>query len=189
MTLTNKQKAALMISSAYGIGTAKGNKILHIDGIENIAENLAAYRTKILTVIGEKDYRELCVSVANIDFKTIEKELESKKIRYVSILDEEYPKALACYEDAPLGLYCKGDVGLLNKPSFAVVGTRFPTRYGVRVTEDFSAKLSERFCIVSGMAKGIDAVAHKAALDAGGRTIAVLGCGVDIVYPFENRDL
>lgn len=189
MALTKKQKASLMISSAYGIGTGKGNRILRIEGIENIVENLAAFRTKILTVIGEKDYRELCVSVANIDFPAIEAELERKKMRYVSVLDEDYPKALACYDDAPLGLYCIGNVALLNEPCFAVVGTRFPTKYGVRVTEDFSAKLSERFCIVSGLARGIDAVAHKAALDAGGTTIAVLGCGADVVYPYENRQL
>lgn len=189
MTLTNKQKATLLISSSYGIGTAKGNRLLRLEGVESIAENLAAFRTKILTVIGERDYKELCVSAANIDYEKTERELEKKGVRYVSILDEEYPKALLAYEDAPLGLYCIGDVSLLNKMSFAVVGTRFPTRYGARVTEEFSAKLSERFCIVSGMARGVDSIAHKAALDAGGRTIAVFGCGVDVVYPPENRQL
>ena len=189
MRLSGKQKAVLIVSSAYGIGTIKGRKLLNAANLEGMAENLPAFRGIITSVLGEKDYREICVSASEIDFRREEEKLERANATLVTVLDEEYPKTLACYDDAPLCLYCKGDVRLLNAPCFAVVGTRFPTRYGVRVTEEFVPGLSERFCIVSGMARGIDSCAHRAALAARGKTIAVLGCGVDVVYPPENREL
>ncbi len=189
MKLSEKQKAVLIVASAYGIGTVKGRKLLGSTDLEGIAENLPKYRGIITSILGEKDYGEICVSAAEFDFRELETKLEKANATIVTMLDEEYPKTLACYDDAPLCLYCKGDVRLLNAPCFAVVGTRFPTKYGIRVTEEFTTRLSERFCIVSGMARGVDSCAHRAALNARGKTIAVLGCGVDVVYPPENRAL
>ena len=87
-------------------------------------------------------------------------------------------------------LFARGRVELLQSLTLGVVGTRRPTPYGLAVAERLSADLAQAgLTIVSGMARGIDTAAHKGALAAGGNTIAVLGCGVDVVYPSENRKL
>ena len=104
--------------------------------------------------------------------------------------DEEYPRRLKEIADAPPVLYCRGALHPDDETSVAVVGTRRPTDYGYRVTAELCGELAARgVTVVSGLALGIDARAHKATLDAGGRTIAVLGNGLDTVYPRENRRL
>ena len=190
MTLTNRQKAVIIINRANGIGLVKAKKIFQIlnGKPEVIFDGIATYRQSLLSGLSEKDYCELCVSLEK-GTENEERIFERKNIDVVTILDEEYPKELRLYDDAPVLLYCKGDKALLKSDCFAVVGTRYPTKYGVRVTEDFVSELSSRFCIVSGMARGVDSVAHRACLDNFGKTIAVLGCGVDVVYPPENKGL
>ena len=104
--------------------------------------------------------------------------------------DEEYPDAFKALDDPPLVLYGKGDVSLLKKDCFAIIGTREPTRYGRDVAELFAKDLAAAgFTIVSGLARGVDSVSHRAALDAFGKTIGVIGCGIDRVYPAENKQL
>ena len=190
MSLTERQKAVLVINRANGIGKVKTRKI--IQALDNCPEillrNISLYRAKLMQCLSEKDYSELCLSLQQ-SFDETEKELERKGITVLTIADENYPKSLIVYDDAPIVLYCKGDISLLNQNCFAVVGTRYPTRYGVRVTEEFVSELSARFCIVSGMARGVDTIAHRSCLNAFGKTIAVLGCGVDVVYPAENKGI
>lgn len=104
--------------------------------------------------------------------------------------DAEYPERLKVLEDAPIVLFCRGDASLLAGECFAIVGTRNPSRYGRDVTAQFAEELAEAgFTIVSGLARGVDAISHKVALDREKPTIAVIGCGVDRVYPAENKDL
>jgi DNA processing protein len=101
-----------------------------------------------------------------------------------------YPARLREIYDPPLVLFARGKVELMNSLTLAVVGTRRPTTYGKAATERLSADLaSAGLTIVSGMARGIDTSAHQSALKVGGNTIAVFGCGVDLVYPAENRKL
>jgi DNA processing protein len=101
-----------------------------------------------------------------------------------------YPQQLRDLPDAPLVLFGLGEASLLNEVNVAVVGTRRPTAYGQAAAYKLSRDLAElEVCVVSGMARGVDTAAHRAALDVGGKTIAVFGCGVDMVYPAENRDL
>ena len=101
-----------------------------------------------------------------------------------------YPERLREILDPPLLLFCLGRLELLNSPNLAIVGTRRPTPYGIAVTERLAADLARAgLAISSGMARGIDTAAHKACLTVGGDTIAIFGCGVDIVYPAENRKL
>jgi DNA processing protein len=108
----------------------------------------------------------------------------------VSLFDSRYPKLLRDIFDPPIVLFARGRVELLASISVGVVGTRRPTPYGLAVAERLSADLAHAgLTIVSGMARGIDTAAHKGALGASGDTIAVLGCGVDVVYPSENRRL
>ena len=104
--------------------------------------------------------------------------------------DARYPERLREVADAPPVLYVRGALLVPDEPAVAVVGTRRPTDYGYRVTTDLCAALAGRgVTVVSGLALGIDARAHKSTLDAGGRTVAVLGNGLDTVYPRENLRL
>jgi DNA processing protein len=104
--------------------------------------------------------------------------------------DDVYPPAFRALPDPPVVLYALGDVHLLNDPGVGVVGTRAPTDYGCRAAVGLSRELARAgYTIVSGMAKGIDAVAQAAALDAGGATVGVLGHGIDKIYPSDNRRL
>src|SRR5580692_5337021 len=108
----------------------------------------------------------------------------------ITLGDARYPEALRKIFDPPPVLFARGTPELLSSVCVGVVGTRHPTPYGVAAAEKLSGDLARAgVAIVSGMARGIDTVAHKAALAAEGKTIAVLGCGVDIVYPSENRKL
>jgi DNA processing protein len=106
----------------------------------------------------------------------------------VPINDPRYPELLRQIFDPPILLFARGNVDLLRRTGFAMVGTRRPTPYGMAVAEKISADLARAgLTIVSGMARGIDTASHKGALSAQGQTIAVLGCGVDVVYPSENK--
>lgn len=104
--------------------------------------------------------------------------------------DAAYPESFGALPDPPFLLFCMGDLDLLHAPGVGVVGTREPTDYGRQVARALSGDLVRAgYQIVSGMAKGIDAAAHAAALEAGGRTVGVLGQGIDRVYPAENAKL
>ena len=104
--------------------------------------------------------------------------------------DGEYPERLLEIFDPPTVLWVRGDVALLDRPGIAVVGTRYPTVYGSGMAEMLSRDLAlRRMTILSGMARGIDTAAHKGALAAQGRTVAVWGTGLDVVYPKENKRL
>ena len=108
----------------------------------------------------------------------------------ISIHDERYPYQLREIFDPPLLLFALGRIELMTAHSIAVVGTRRPTPYGIAATERLSADLAKAgLAIISGMARGIDTAAHNAALAEKGDTIAVFGCGVDVLYPADNRKL
>ena len=103
--------------------------------------------------------------------------------------DEKFPELLRQTYDPPIGLYWQGEY-ILDRPCVAIVGTRRSTLYGRSVTKKFSSELARLgFCIVSGMASGTDTADHEGALEAGGKTVAVFGCGLDTIYPPENKDL
>src|SRR5277367_270534 len=104
--------------------------------------------------------------------------------------DEAYPERLREIYDPPAVLWIRGDVTLLARPGIAVVGTRQPSPYGAGMAELLSRDLAHRrLVILSGMARGVDTAAHKGALDAGGKTVAVWGTGIDVIYPKENKKL
>lgn len=101
-----------------------------------------------------------------------------------------WPALLNQLPDPPVVLWAQGDLSALEGPGLAMVGTRRPTSEGSGHAQAFARELANRgWCVVSGMALGIDGVAQRAALAAGGRSIAVLGCGVDVIYPARHRDL
>ena len=111
-------------------------------------------------------------------------------VSLVALGSEFYPAHLAEIYDPPLVLYIRGDRRILLDPAIAVIGTRHPTPYGLGMAERLSQDLANcGLVIISGMARGIDSIAHKGAILARGRTIAVFGTGVDVIYPRENRKL
>ena len=115
---------------------------------------------------------------------------EKRGCRLVSFPSDDYPPLLKQIADPPLVLYVRGDVSLLSHHAVAVVGTRRPTAYGSSVAHRLAADLAQRaLLIVSGLARGIDSAAHRGALEVQGKTVAVLGCGVDVTYPRENQRL
>jgi len=104
--------------------------------------------------------------------------------------DSRYPPLLREIYDPPLMLFARGRIEILESPMIAIVGTRRPTPYGVAVADRFGRELANAgLTIVSGMARGVDTSAHRGALAEDGETIAVFGCGVDVIYPAENRKL
>jgi len=108
----------------------------------------------------------------------------------IPISDPRYPPRLKEIFDPPIALFVRGRVDLLHSVMLGVVGTRRPTAYGIAATQRLSPDLAQAgLTIVSGMARGIDTAAHRSTLDIGGDTAAVFGCGVDLVYPAENRKL
>src|SRR5437879_3947703 len=112
------------------------------------------------------------------------KGITQREVTQLECAYERYPAWLRSIHDPPAVLYCDGSVEPGDRQAVAIVGARKATPYGLRVTETLASELSGLgFTIVSGFARGIDAAAHRAALAAGGRTIAVLGCGLDVDYP------
>lgn len=104
--------------------------------------------------------------------------------------EDAYPAALEDLTLPPAQLYALGQSAMLDAPRVAVVGTRDPTSYGLRVTRAIVSELARAgVCIISGMARGIDAAAHRAAIEVGGRTVAVMGTGIDVPYPTGHREL
>ncbi len=117
-------------------------------------------------------------------------ELEQKGMKAISLRDPLYPEMLRETMDAPVVLYAKGDIQPDDRFAVAVVGSRKMTHYGAAVAEEVSGDLASMgFTVVSGLARGIDSQAHQGALKSGGRTIAVLGSGIDVPYPPENNML
>ncbi|MGO9015155.1 MAG: DNA-processing protein DprA [Dissulfurispiraceae bacterium] len=118
------------------------------------------------------------------------KEAEQHNIRIITLFDKEYPEPLSHLDNAPAILYIKGDLAEDDRFALAMVGSRDMSDYGRKISADLSYELAcAGLTIVSGMARGIDTVSHSGALKAGGRSIAVLGCGLDVCYPAENKEL
>jgi len=140
--------------------------------------------------LGEKVAREIQRGPLE---KVVEKELVLLKEaggKMITLRDEDYPMRLKDIYDPPALLYVRGELRREDELAIAIVGSRKTSPYGRWITEKIGQDLARHgVTVVSGMARGIDSVAHMGALQGGGRTIAVLGCGVDVIYPSENRNL
>lgn len=142
--------------------------------------------------LGEKKTKEFISFRETFDFSVYKKRLEKAHVRCITLHDSTYPMRLKQIKNSPFVLYGKGDLSLLSKRenTIGIVGSRKITRYGSEVTEIFTRELVRAgVTIISGLALGVDATAHKTTVETGGKTIAVLGCGVDCCSPEENRQL
>ncbi len=120
----------------------------------------------------------------------IGEELARAGISFISALEQGFPEKLKEIPDPPFGIYFKGSMPSEKEPAAAIIGARLASGYGKEQARRFGRQIGARgIAVISGMARGIDGIAQKAALDAGGKSYAVLGCGVDICYPEENREL
>ena len=114
---------------------------------------------------------------------------EFKEFDSISIMDSEYPEELLWMHNPPVLLFYSGNIDLLKHPKIAVVGSRSCSRTGIQSVEKIINELNNELIVVSGLAKGIDAAAHYAAIRNGGKTIGVIGTGLDVFYPRSNKQL
>ena len=178
------------LSSIPGIGRITFRRLADRCGSPECA--LAASREKLKEIDGLSD--KVIDAIGTFPWQErAEQELARAKSAGVTIVrsdEDAFPERLRTTPDPPLYLYVKGTLQPEDRKALAIVGTRKPTHYGVNVTLRIAEELaSAGLTIVSGLARGIDTQAHKGALVAHGRTIAVLGCGIDVPYPPENRGL
>lgn len=155
-------------------------------------EALEADSHDIARVGGLKKSAKLALSQAPA-YREAEKEILRARREGLAIItwdDPAYPEKLRNIHNPPVLLYVKGDPALLGHDGLGIVGARAATSYGLRMAEDFAFQLAERgLTVISGLALGIDTAAHQGALKAKGKTVAVLGNGMDIVYPRQNSKL
>jgi len=157
-------------------------------GAATLAEIVA--RTGSVVAAWEAFPKKVSRSGGEVEWEREFERADKFGVRIVTPADADYPKRLKEAPGAPLALYVKGDVAALSKQSVALIGTRRATSYGTAVANRLSFDLAKvGWCIVSGLALGIDAAAHRGALEASGLTAGVLGSGLDRFYPEENREL
>ena len=190
MAYSGSVEALLGLYSIPSIGAAKMRKLISVFGT---AEDVLSASERRLMEIEGVDRRTIEHIKRGVDKDFIEEQtklIDAHNVHLLTYWDEHYPARLKGIYDPPAFLFAKGDMACLDIPSFAVVGTRHPTGYGRMITERFSRELVQNgFVIISGLARGIDTLAHKTALQSGGKTIAVLGNGLDRIYPSENRKI
>jgi DNA processing protein len=178
------------LSMAPGVGSVLFKRLIQAFGSPEGVFKASPRKLAQVEGIGPK----VVGSLGKFDWKhRVEKELRSSQkigARLVTWEDEEYPTNLKQIYDPPPVLYLLGSLSRRDQVAVAVVGSRYPTTYGKLAAERIAMGLGGRgITVVSGLARGVDSCAHRGALSGGGRTIGVLGCGIDIIYPSENREL
>jgi len=172
-----------------GLGVRSAHKL-----IEHFGSAQAAYEASLTELEGCGVPARVAQAIfAQAGLKDAEREVqEAVKGSYqiVALGSDEYPLRLRQIPDAPLLLYVRGDANVLSQLGVSVVGTRRPSAYGSSVAHRLAHDLAARqLVIVSGLARGVDSAAHRGALEAKGKTVAVLGSGLNVIYPRENRSL
>jgi len=188
--MIDEKMAIWALASIEGIGSAR---IKLLTGRFGSAAAVFEQTLKTLT-----DVETINENLARAILKPLDRDLLEKKFtdsipegsEFIPITDQAYPSRLRNITDPPPFLYLSGDAGFLENPCFALVGSRKASDYGLRVARDIASELAASgVVIVSGLAHGIDSAAHEGALKSGGRTAAVFGNGLDIIYPAGNRRL
>ena len=187
--LTEKQ-AFLALNALPGIGSIGLNRLL--DGFDRDPRAVfSADRRRLDAVLGGRPavIAEIRDWLSHFDPSKEEDRMNRSGVAFLTATEPGYPVLLREIGDPPIGLYRKGSY-VFDNPCVAVVGSRRATVYGQSIAKRLGAELAARgFCVVSGLARGVDTSAHEGALSVGGRTAAVLGTGIDIVIPPENLAL
>ena len=187
---SREEKVFIWLSHFNSISVKKYYKLLEqYSPYTEIFDRFDCDKDKIVNIIGQEVYNQL-KNFEETKLNEFINKMERSDIKMVTFVSEDYPERMKETNQPPLVFYCKGDTSLFNSPCFAVVGTRRLSRYGKEMTEKFTTALSDAgLTIVSGLADGTDSAAHKATLDANGKTIAVLGSGIESIYPATNIPL
>jgi len=188
MGLTTEQREWLTLAMVPGVGTGKFIQLLA--RFRTPGSVLGASRSAIESVVGPALAKRISTYSEAVDVAAQVRAMEERGVKLITLDDDQYPTRLAEIYDPPLVLFTRGELLEQDNHCVAIVGTRRPTPYGIRMAERFGRELAARgVTVVSGLAAGVDTAAHRGAIEAGGRTIAVLGCGVDVVYPKQNAGL
>ncbi len=143
-----------------------------------------------ITELDENDVKQILEMKYRENLDKYQKYIEKNKIQIITICDTNYPEQLKNIYDKPIVLYALGNTDILHKTGVAIVGCRDCSEYGKKTALKIGYELAKKdLCIISGLAKGIDKYSHIGALEAGGSTIGVIGCGLDYIYPYENKNL
>lgn len=188
MKLSQEQRDWLTLAMAPGVGTAHFIRLLA--RFRTPGNVLKASQSALKEVVGPSLATRIIQYCDGDGVIEQERLIEEYGARLITLEDPAYPVRLAEIYDPPLVLFTRGELREDDQYCVAIVGTRRPSPYGIRMAEKFGRELAARgLTVVSGMAQGIDAAAHRGAIEGGGRTIAVLGNGVDVVYPAQNAEL
>ena len=184
-----KKEYWLYLAKIKGLGSGRRRILLETFGSPEEIYKASAGVLRTLPLL--EDYHvEALTEYRNTDYEEEMERIKGQGISFVTIDDKEFPERLKSIPDAPAFLFYKGELPGNDIPAVAMVGSRKCSYYGKEVCLTFSKRLAEAgIDIISGMAFGVDGFAHRGAIEAGGRTTAVLGCGVDICYPPANRDI
>ena len=167
----------------------KKAKLINLFRGKNIREEIVKSQ-EVKEILSDNDLNQMCLLTSDVYFSRQVEKFKSDGIEMITINDPRYPYLLKQIYDPPFCLYCKGNVDLLNTYCVGVVGSRKITEYGTIVTKEYVKAMCENnITIVSGLAAGVDSVAHKTALESGGNTIAVLAGGLYHIYPSFNSSL
>lgn len=178
------------LSRIKNLGSIKIQKLLEI--YKNPKEIWNLKKRDLLSIdgIGEKIAEEILNPIYREGINKIIEYMNKEKISLITIKDKEYPQNLKYIYDKPISLYVKGNKEILNEFSLAIIGCRENSEYGKKVAEAIAKRLvKENIITISGLAKGIDSISQNATIKEGGKTIAVIGSGLDIIYPYENEKL
>ncbi len=188
MALDPDLEAWLRLSFAPGLSNEAFRQLLIAFG--GPQEILAATRAELAPLVHERAARAIFTPTPRGLLERVEEWLAEPGNHVVTLGDPDYPQSLLNAPDPPLLLYAMGRLELLNAPAFAIVGSRNATQQGIAHAESFGRALSDAgLTIVSGLALGIDAAAHRGGMAGASASVAVVGTGLDIVYPARNRDL
>lgn len=176
-------------NSIRGIGAVRLRKILEHFGDLSIAWQAPADALR-QAGLPEKVVERILLRRSNLNIDAYWTKIQKTGVKVLTWEDEEYPRRLREIHAPPPVFYIRGSLVIEDEWSVAIVGTRRVTSYGKQVTRELASFLARNgITVISGMARGVDSIAHESALEAGGRSLAILGCGVDCIYPSENRQL
>lgn len=187
--MTNEDKNILWLDLFDFLAYGKKIKLLNsINKNENLREKFL-HTQEIKEILTNEEYNKMAICLSDEYLNRHLRDYENENVELITFNHSNYPYSLKEISSPPLCLYCKGDVSLLSSQCFAVVGTRKPTDYGIVVTKQYVKEISKHMTIVSGLATGVDTVAHKTALEENGKTISVLAGGFNHIYPQTNYNL
>lgn len=185
-----EKKYWIWFSLITNLGFQRKSKLLEICKHPKNIYHLRKEQLEKIKYIGEKTSTEIVKQELKIKMEEQYNYMQKKNIDIIPITDDRYPTQLKNIYDPPLYLYYKGNHKILNHKSIAIIGCRQASEYGIKIAKYFAYHLSKQgFCIVSGLAKGIDTYAHIGTIYAKEKTIGVVGNGLDTVYPYENQKL